>query len=225
MKSKVSAIIISCIILIVVALTFIPREVFEPIITGKVITKVLVVTRLALNCTTYLYEGWNLVSMPCVNTTNERDFMLQTLNESYNSIHTYMITDRNDPWKSYNPNLPGWVVQDLTNITNIQGYWINMNQEDTWDFKGRLVWPAITEMYQGWNLVGFPSNRSMPINESLITIDGSYSVVYQYDANHSRWLVYYPNLPLWVTQNLTNMSLFYAYWINITQNDTWVLGS
>jgi hypothetical protein len=98
-----------------------------------------------------------------------------------------------------------------------------MQRDDTWDVDGRIILPVLTNMYKGWNLVGFHYNSSLEMNVSLATIDGQYDAVYAYDANTSQWLVYYPYLPSWVSQNLTNMSLFYGYWINMTTNGTWVL--
>jgi len=227
MKTRIGfkTLIVVLLIIFIILLFFVPKEYLKPIITGKVITKVLIISRLGFNCSAYLFEGWNLVSMPCIGEGNSINFSLATINENYISIHTYEIENKTDPWKSYNPSLPSWVVQDISNISEKKGYWINMINDDFWLVNGSIVWPAITEMYTGWNLVGFHSNTTMRINESLQTIDGSYTAVYEYDANHSQWLIYYPYLPEWVEQNLTNMTLYYGYWINMTQNDTWILGS
>jgi len=220
---KIAVIIFLCIL--IASLFFIPKEYLRPIITGRVITRVSVISRVALNCSIFMVEGWNLVSMPCVTKNNSRDPMLTTINDSYLSIHTYKITDTLDPWKSYNPNLPWWVVQDLDKITELEGYWIRMSYNDTWLVDGKVIWPILIPMFRGWNLVGFHSNVTMRMNDSLQTIDGSYSAVYAYNANTSQWMIYYPWLPPWVSQNLTNMSLYFGYWINMTQDDVWVLGT
>jgi len=224
-KNHTALILVICLVLGIMILSFVPREVFEPVITGKVITKVFIIRRIQFNCSFSLYKGWNLVSMPCLTYANDRDTMLATINSSYYSIHTYIKVDTKDPWKSYNPSLPSWVVQDLSNITEVNGYWFNMTENGTWNISGKIIWPFAIDMYQGWNLVGFHSNATIGFNDSLDNIKGKYSAVYQYDANHSQWLVYYPNLPPWVVQNLTNMTLYYGYWINMTQDSTWIYGA
>jgi hypothetical protein len=218
---KVWVAILLCIF--IALLTLVPLEYLNLSITGNVVTRVAIVKRTSMNCSIPLYPGWNLVSMPCMTENSARDIMLQTIAGNYSSIHTYDISNTTDPWKSYNPEMPWWVIQDLSSISEKNGYWIQMKTNTSWDVQGDLYLPVLIPMYKGWNLVGYPYNTTQYINESLITIDGSYSAVYAYDANESKWLMYYAYLPSWVSQNLTNMSMYFGYWINMTQDDVWVV--
>ena len=76
-----------------------------------------------------LYAGWNLAGYPLA-ISKPIEEALGALSSLTTLIRMYNASDRTDPWKVYNPQLPAF--NDLHNFTPLYGYWINMSQNATW---------------------------------------------------------------------------------------------
>jgi hypothetical protein len=168
-------------------------------------------------CNITFVSGWNLVSIPCISENKGLD-VLDSLYNSYYSIHAYDSADSSDPWKSYNPELPGWVVQDLSVIDRRKGYWINMQGNDTFYHEGDFVTPNLVYLYQGWNLVGYPTFIPKASEEALTSVYPNYVVVYAYNATLDEWKFYRYGY----AGNTLNYTVpYYGYWINMSASDNW----
>lgn len=166
------------------------------------------------NCSFQLHAGWNLVSFYCLGLFNDRSVVLESINDSYSVIFDYHSNDVSDPWKSYNPNLPNWTIQQLDHMNRISGYWIYMNDNATFFYSG-IYTDSLIPLSSGWNLVGYPNTNSTDINYSLSNI--SFSVVKYYDTQTNTWLVYYTN----GTKNLNQFDTYKGYWINVSGIQQW----
>jgi len=62
------------------------------------------------------------------------DKILSSIAGNFASIHGFSVSDNDDQWKTYNPNLPSWVINDLSEISEDDGYWIYMDQESDYEF-------------------------------------------------------------------------------------------
>jgi hypothetical protein len=73
-------------------------------------------------------------------------------------------------------------------------------------------------LQQGWNILAYPVNETRSVTETLLSIDGAYSLVYHYDATEPAdpWRVYGVNAPGWVN-DLTSFAFGQGYWISTTQ--------
>ena len=78
-------------------------------------------------CNFTLSQGWNLVSFFCWYKNMNRTVALEPIDGKYAAVFSYDSSDTADPWKSYNPSLPNWAVQDLNSMSRQKGYWIYMN--------------------------------------------------------------------------------------------------
>lgn len=220
MKDKKTKIII--ILLIILALiTILPiKEILkEPSIIGKAITITrLFATGLNVNhsCSAVFLEGWNLVSNPCETENKSVNFVLSSIQGNYSSVHGYDVNDETDHWKAYNPYLPSWVINDLTDISDLKGYWINMKNESNFHVNGTLTQPNMIPLSQGWNLIGYPANDSKNITEALEPVSGNYEIVWMYNATDD--VYYYYNASA-ENGTINEMEKYKGYWIKMTRSD------
>lgn len=167
-----------------------------------------------------LVTGWNLISLPVTlsNTTPVSAF--GSLVGKYGDVYAYNACDTGDPWKLFNPSLPGH-LNDLTAVSVTQGYWINLTSAGTLTLTGTHPLQTTINLCAGWNLVGFPSVTKQPVATALQSIAGKYTLVYQYKASDTAdpWKSYNPSAPPQVN-DLKEMEAGFGYWIRMTQAAT-----
>lgn len=186
-------------------------------ITGKPIdTRVNIMPATPTPCDFTLPQGWSMVSFFCLGNWVSKDDALESINGSYGKIFYYSATDDTDPWKSYNPDLPTWAVQQIDYMDRVTGYFIYMKSEDSFFYNGSKKYTVIN-LYPGWNLVGYPNSQSEYINVSL---DGLlYSTVKKYNSSANEFLVYNTA----GVSNLFTFDEYYGYWINSSASQTWII--
>jgi hypothetical protein len=190
------------------------------------------------NCSFQLYPGWNMVSFYCLGLFVSRSSALQTVSDSYGAIFEYASNDiYGDPWKSYNPYLPNWTVQQLMYMDRVSGYWIYMYNDANFSYSG-VYSNSIIYLYDGWNLVGYPNTESKNItimlNGTLFTIVKNYHkttanmTVYDNNTNTTYNVTYYVGPDVWLvhingspSNNLTLFETYKGYWINVSGDQQW----
>ena len=188
------------------------------ILTGSyVTTSVNIIPSQPIPCDFTLHSGWNMVSFFCIGTWVPRDKVLESVNNSYSKIFYYSATDTSDPWKSYNPNLPNWTVQQLMYMDRYTGYWIYMTSDNTYFYNGSEKLSTL-HLYNGWNLVGYTDANTSNINDSLNGL--LYTLVITYDNLGNTLLVYSPNSS---SNTLNKFDTYKSYWINSTTNQSWTI--
>ncbi|MEA2036975.1 MAG: hypothetical protein U9O94_05670 [Nanoarchaeota archaeon] len=206
-------------LLIITLFISIPFKVGEPSILGAVVSVSKVyVTGVDTNesCDFNLTEGWNLIGIVCTPNNTSIGSMLSPINGSYASIHRYDTQEDVDKWKSYNPSMPSWVVQDISSISNEKGYWINIDNDTTLNVNGTIALPHKISLVQGWNLIGYPSNVSASPANAFSSIGGSYSIAWTYNTTEDVYLYYDANLG---SGTLNEIVAEKGYWINMTASD------
>ena len=194
-------------------------------ITGDAASNVIILsTNEDMTCDVPLIVGWNLFSIYCDADNMSVSTVFENIDGDYISIHTYDRYSPTDKWKAYNPDLPSWVIQDLNIISVTKGYWINMNQSGTIIFNGSLKYPRLVFLFDGWNLIGYPRNESMLVNDSFEDINSSLDRVHTYIAADTvdHWKVYSPAFTP-AQNDLENMTPYYGYWVKMDANDTWMV--
>lgn len=189
---------------------------FDNSITGQDIsTRVEILSVLPNNCSFNMAAGWNYVSFHCIANSESRSDVLSSVNSSVEKIFTYTAQDTSDPWKSYNPSLPNWTVQQLNYMGRTQGYIILMSTDASYFYEG-FDRSSVIPLRSGWNLVGYPDDVNQSINDSLSGL--LYNAVITY--NNGALLVYIPNA---VNNTLFNFSPYSAYWINSSATQNWLV--
>jgi len=74
-----------------------------------------------------LYEGWNLIGIPCIPEVPYIELMLYDIIDYVESVWTY--DGETGYWSSYSPGAPS----DLTEMVDGKGYWIKMTTDVLWE--------------------------------------------------------------------------------------------
>jgi len=112
-----------------------------------------------------LQKGWNLISTPLTQCGESIDKVLENITGKWNVVKYYDATDTNDPWKTYRV---GASTNDLTDIDNTMGFWINITEPDVnLTVSGYEPVSTNINLYAGWNLVGYPSLTTDTVANAL----------------------------------------------------------
>ena len=76
----------------------------------------------------------------------------------------------------------------------------------------------------GWNNFAYPVGATRPVTDALLSIDGSYGIVYGYDPTDlvDPWRVYGVGVPAYVN-SLEALEFGHGYWISMTESITLML--
>jgi hypothetical protein len=149
--------------------------------------EITVITPSAFICLT---KGWNFISLPTIQDDTDIQTVLQSIEGDYDALQWYNASDSRDPWKSYHVSKPSH-LNDLSDINHEIGIWIHITKAGgtTLYLEGdRPITPRFLTLHFGWNLVGYPSNHSMPRDEALNTLFFGFEVdaVQYYDTSEGR---------------------------------------
>jgi len=139
----------------------------------------------------FLYEGWNLISIPLIQFDTNLSSVLSSLTGSYNAAQWYNISDYSDHWKHFHISKPAY-LNDMETIDHTIGFWIHIT------FPGRTLFEytgAQSSVNQtiilnpGWNMVGYPSltnhNRTAGLNN--LTFGNQVDSIWIYNAATQKW--------------------------------------
>ncbi|UCE73464.1 MAG: right-handed parallel beta-helix repeat-containing protein [Methanomassiliicoccales archaeon] len=140
---------------------------------------------------TFLYEGWNLISIPFIQPDINLGIVLSSITDSYNAVQWFDIADTLDPWK-HNHTLKPQYMNDLHEINHNMGFWINIIEPGGVLFKYSGTRPIQNQsivLHPGWNQVGYPSLTSYNRTDGLnnITFGDEVDLIQWYDASTKTW--------------------------------------
>jgi len=182
-----------------------------------------VVAGLAATTSVPLHPGWNLISAPLSPDSTTITEVLSSIEGQYDLVYAYDASDVGDPWKKYNTAAPSF-LNDLTEIDETMGLWIRVTEAVTLTIPGSVPSSTDISLYAGWNLVGYPSQTTRPVTEALANIDGSYDLVYAYDASDAAdpWKKYNTAAPSFLN-DLTEMGPDRGYWMRVSEDCVWTV--
>jgi hypothetical protein len=186
-------------------------------ITGNVVSRVNVSPMREVPCNFTLYEGANLVSFFCITFEAARNDITTNITSLY-GIFEYQKGSA-DKWKSYNPSLPSWVVQDLNVMSRTRGYWVIVNSTGQIIVPGGVRIPTNIPVTAGWNLVGYPTNETKTVNQSFLSIAGNFTEAREFDPISKTYQNFIPPN----TGGLTHTKPNYGYWLNSNITEVWIV--
>jgi hypothetical protein len=158
-----------------------------------------------------LNSGWNLFSLPLAQNDTNIPEVLKSINGNYDVIWIYDAKEGR--WRSS--------TIDLTDINRTMGLWIHMKSACNLSVVGAIPESTDIALYEGWNLVGYPSLKSRNFNGALSGI--TWQAVQHYDAFNANdpWKHNSTKKPDNLN-DLKEMQPGRGYWVYVTINDTWV---
>lgn len=154
-----------------------------------------------------LFEGWNLISLPMIQTDTSVDAVLASINGQYKAVQCFDTSDAADPWKHYAISKPS-SLNDLTDVDHTMGIWIYITEPGGTTltvYGNEIVNGQSIIIRPGWNLVGYPSksdkSRDVALNNTLSDINW----VGYFDASTDRFVI--------LTAS-DNMEVGRGYWVH-----------
>ncbi|UCE74825.1 MAG: DNRLRE domain-containing protein, partial [Methanomassiliicoccales archaeon] len=138
-----------------------------------------------------LHPGWNLISLPCIQSPTDIDSVFSSISDSYDAIQYYDALDANDPWKHYHKGKPA-SMNDLSDIQNNMGIWIHITDTEDVLFEDPGILPnggQTVTLTPGWNLVGYPRLSNSTRTEGLNnTVFGTHiNMLMRFDTSSGSW--------------------------------------
>ena len=165
-----------------------------------------------------LAVGWNLVSVPLIPSSTAITEVLSSIEGDYDLVYAYDSADESDPWKKYDVDMPSF-LNDLYDIDETIGFWIHVTDNVSLTINGLKPTATGIDLFTGWNLVGYPSESTRVLTETLQSIDGKYNLVYAYYAMDATdpWKKYDVDMPAFLN-DLNVMEPGHGYWIQTTED-------
>lgn len=162
-----------------------------------------------------LVNGCNLISIPKEVDDWNVSKVLSSIYGKYEIVWMYNASD--DNWRVYSP---GPAPDNLKFMNPVFGYWVTVNVTSTnLEIEGTNFNPTNITLVNGWNLIGYPYAETQEISSALSSIDGKYSVVWEYNASDTSdpWKLYYPTDSV---DTIHYMKPGVGYWIKATEATT-----
>jgi parallel beta-helix repeat protein len=168
----------------------------------------------------FLYEGWNLISIPFIQSDTNLDTVLSSISGSYDAVQWYNVSDGKDHWKHHHILKPP-IWNDLKNINhNINhqiGFWIHVTEPGGIIFEYSGIRPTVNQtitLHPGWNLVGYPSLSDKVRLDALnnINFGSDVDAIWTYNTALHKW------------EEITKLDYFErgrGYWIHSKVTKTW----
>jgi hypothetical protein len=138
-----------------------------------------------------LYGGWNLISIPTIQSDTNLGSVLSSIEGKYDAVQWFNISDTNDPWKDYHVTKVGF-SNELNYVDHQKGFWVHMNVSGITQFVYQGSQPLVNQrvlLEPGWNMVGYPSfsyyNRTVGLNDLEFGLD--VDCIQWYDAITKTW--------------------------------------
>ncbi|UCG70318.1 MAG: right-handed parallel beta-helix repeat-containing protein, partial [Thermoplasmata archaeon] len=156
-----------------------------------------------------LYKGWNLVSLPLLQTDTSPSSIFSSILGKYDLIQVFNSTE--EEWHSYPSG-------DLTEIDHTMGIWIHMKENTVWVINGSLpvrIPIPLNASGNGWNLIGYPTFYDNSIWDAFVTQQGDFDSVQDFEASDfaDLWKHDHTGKP-WDLNDLKLVKTGYGYWIH-----------
>jgi parallel beta-helix repeat protein len=114
----------------------------------------------------FLDVGWNLISVPLIQTDTSISTVLSSIEGKWDVAQYYDATCTNDPWKTYIAYRPA-SLNTLLNLNHKNAFWLHTTEQCRLTIYGQASTSTAISLYAGWNLVGYPSMNQKSISDAL----------------------------------------------------------
>jgi parallel beta-helix repeat protein len=164
---------------------------------------------------TILKQGWNFVSVPPIQEDQNLTKVLEMIDGYYDVVSWYDASDPDDHWKSYIVEKP--FGNDLLHLNETMGFMIHITKTGDTIFLYNGTTPTQNQtiwLYEGWNMVGYPSESRYNRTEGLnnLTFGVEVDEIEWCDATTKTWYEMNENDEFVPTR---------GYWIHTTFDCEW----
>jgi hypothetical protein len=156
-----------------------------------------------------LLQGWNLISLPVQPTQTSITAVLSGIQGKYSALYGF----EGGNYQSY---IPGESDNNLSQLKAGSGYWILMDEAAQLEITGSRPSTAVN-LKEGWNLVGFNSTASKPVEQAFSSIRSSIDIVYGFDNPTYGYKTYSPS----EGGQLTQLDPGTGYWVYAIEDVSW----
>ncbi|MCK4454902.1 MAG: hypothetical protein KAU99_00990, partial [Thermoplasmata archaeon] len=155
-----------------------------------------------------LSQGPNLMSIPLTQFNESIESVLQTV--EYDKAWYYEPSSQE--WKWYMKS-KGY-RRGLWNVNHTMGLWVNVTDDSNLTVAGVVPAQTMTHLYEGWNLVSFPSfSSSYGVSDIHLEIESTR--VEGFDS--------LPPYYLGVLGDVEVLQAGYGYWVRVETDIVWVV--
>ncbi|UCE38367.1 MAG: right-handed parallel beta-helix repeat-containing protein [Thermoplasmata archaeon] len=138
-----------------------------------------------------LYPGWNLISLPYIQSNSSIIKVLKPLQGYYDAVQLFNSSDTLDQWKHYHISKPSH-LNDLEHLNHKLGFWIHITHPNEIHFHLNGTIPSTDQMIElnpGWNIVGYPSIVNRVRDDALnnLELGEDIKIIYYFDAKTKSW--------------------------------------
>lgn len=170
--------------------------------TGQVLTE-----------SSLINAGWNLVGFAVTPPSNRIPDVLSSLSGRYDIVFGF---DPTSGVQSYFTDPNKALLNNLTAMTPLSGYWVHALGGGTLTVTGTARTIAPVTLSSGWNLVAYGGSTPAPVGTVLGPLSGRAVVVFGFDAAAGGALSYFADPRLASLNNLSAFTPFAGYWIYLT---------
>ena len=156
-----------------------------------------------------LKAGWNLVSFFVEADDMTAATVLAPIEDKL--LHIKSLTEFYDP--SVAPTF-----NSLSSLSVNDGYWLKVSEDVSLNVEGPVPSGASISVKRDWNLVGYPRLIGENVASELTSLDPTVVQIKNLES------LYDPSNPSFLN-TLSTMVPGSGYWLNVTQDGTWELGS
>jgi len=167
-----------------------------------------------------LAEGANLVSFPVIPPDTSVSEVLASVWDNVSKVYAYDASGGTGNWKYYIKGLPP-EANTLNDLDNTMGFWVYMDEADILMVNGDHLGTTELQLYDGANLIAYPSMVTRTLTSVLTPIDGKWTRVYRYDASDlvDPWRYNIVGLPP-EANTLSEFVPGFGYWLYVDENCT-----
>jgi hypothetical protein len=163
-----------------------------------------------------LKQGWNLISLPRIQSETEITSVLSSIDGEYDALQWYNAQDPTDSWKHFHIQKPSQ-TNKLKDLDHTMGIWIHISTVGgtTLLLDGDI--PTSNQyisLYPGWNLVGYPSQNNGIRNVALnnIVFGTDVDMILSFNSTTKAW---------GEVGDTDYMELGKGYWVHSLVEKTW----
>jgi len=209
-------------LIILVGTLFLFRHDLTSITGRQVATRLIITQTVGTHCNFTMKSGWNHVSFPCITLDLAFNDTFKNASNDFVYIKRYDASDPNDPWKSYNPNLPNWTKQDLSAVSRSYGYVVYYENDTQFYLENELGIPTLYNLPKGWNFLGYPRLNDTDINDTFGTLIPNFEYILINNASDivDPWKEWTWNTSKYPSnQDLLKAMRYFGYWIYMNNSD------